>query len=46
MNKKETNLDGHFDSFDLYFDVKVLKDDVIEILEGIHIRNYRRSTLG
>lgn len=32
---KEANLDIHFEDFDVYSDVKVLKDNVSEILEGI-----------
>lgn len=36
LNKKETNLDGYIEEFDIYFDIKVLKDNVAEILEGIY----------
>jgi len=33
---KVANLDVHFEHFDVYSDVKVLKDNVTEILEGIY----------
>jgi hypothetical protein len=35
LGMKEANLDIHFADFDVYSDVKVLKDNVSEILEGI-----------
>lgn len=36
MGKQEANLDGYINEFGLYFDIKVLKDNVAEILEGIY----------
>lgn len=36
LNKKEANLDGYLEEFDIYFDIKVLKDNVTEILDGIY----------
>lgn len=36
LNKQEANLDGYIDEFGLYFDIKVLKDNVGEILDGIY----------
>lgn len=33
--KGDANLDGYFQNFDVYFEVKSLKDNVTEILEGI-----------
>jgi len=36
LGKKETNLDGYIESLGIYFDIKVLKDNVDEILEGIY----------
>ena len=35
LGKKEANLDGYYDEFDVYFDVKCFKDNVKEILERI-----------
>ncbi len=36
MGKKLANLDGHFECCDVYFDVKVLKDNVAELLEEVY----------
>ncbi|MCX2492635.1 hypothetical protein OQX63_04075 [Pedobacter sp. PF22-3] len=36
LGKQETNLDGYIESVGIYFDIKVLKDNVNEILEGIY----------
>jgi hypothetical protein len=36
MDKRLTNVDGRIESFDLFFDIKVLKDNVGEILQGIY----------
>ncbi len=36
LGKKATNLDGLVEDRTLYFDVKCLKDNVTEILEGIY----------
>ncbi len=36
LGKKETNLDGFVEDAPLYFDIKCLKDNVTEILEGIY----------
>lgn len=35
LGMQDTNLDIHFENFDVYSDVKVLKDNVAEILDGI-----------
>jgi hypothetical protein len=35
LGKKSANVDGHFTRENVYFDVKVLKDNVREILDGI-----------
>ena len=35
LGMQEANLDIHFEDFDVYSDIKVLKDNVSEILEGI-----------
>lgn len=36
LGKQATNLDGYVEDYELYFDVKCLKDNVNEILEGIY----------
>jgi hypothetical protein len=43
FNKTNTNYDGAFDDFDIYFDVKVLSDKIKDILNGI-ISEAKKST--
>lgn len=40
LGKKEANLDGCIDDFRLYFDIKVFKDNVKDILKGIYEEVY------
>ena len=44
LGKQACNLDGHISDFDTYFDIKVLKDNVTEILEGIYKDVYNQLT--
>jgi len=45
LGKREANLDGFVENVQLFFDVKVFKDNVKEILEGIYKEVYEHFKL-